>query len=102
MLVREHIDHENCTHAGHFAPGDPVCIDCASRLDCSWLYYNDEFSALENKAVTEVVDALEFAIDYVEALAYRIGHRPTGRCPCEVCVWLKKARALYRQFPASD
>lgn len=96
-LVRESIDHENCTHAGNFAPGDPVCADCASRLECRWLYHNDEFSALGEKPEAKLVEALEFALDYVEAFAHRAGHRPSKRCPCEVCAWLKGARELRRQ-----
>lgn len=96
-LVRGNIDQENCAHAGNFAPGDPVCEDCISRLECGWLYHNDEFSSLGEKPEAELVDALGFALDYVEAFSYRAGHRPGRHCPCELCTWLNGARALHRE-----
>ncbi len=98
MFVRSNIDLENCTHAGNFAPGDPVCADCASRLECSWLYHNDDFSGLKEKRMPHLVKALEFALGYVEASSYRAGHRPKKRCHCQVCVWLNKARGLHAEI----
>jgi hypothetical protein len=95
MLVRSDIDFENCTHAGNFAPGDPVCADCASRLECSWLYHNDDFSGLSQKGLPHLVKALQFALDYVDASSFRAGHRPKRNCSCELCAWLSSARELY-------
>lgn len=101
MYVRSNIDLENCTHAGNFAPGDPVCADCSSRLECSWLYHNDDFSGLKEKQTRHLVRALEFAMVYVEASSLRAGHRPRKRCPCAVCAWLKYARELHAEVSQS-
>ena len=101
MLVRSDIDFENCTHAGNFAPGDPICGDCASRLECSWLYHNDDFSGLREKRLPQLLKALEFALVFVEASSFRSGHRPKRRCPCEVCAWLYRARDLHEEIGRS-
>jgi len=93
-LVRSEIDFENCTHAGNFAPGDPICAACASRLECSWLYHNDDFSGLKQRRLPYLVKALEFALIYVEASTFRAGHRPMPRCRCDACMWLNSARNL--------
>lgn len=98
IYVRSNIDLENCTHAGNFAPGDPVCADCASRLECSWLYHSDDFSGLREKRTPHLISALEFALEYIEASSFRAGHRPRKGCRCEACVWLDKARKLHTEL----
>lgn len=102
QVVREGVDLDRCTHAGNFSPQDPVCAECASRLECSWLYHNDEFSALTSKTIVELAEALDFALMYIEAYSFRAGHRPKKHCPCEVCAWIKHARELRFQAEASD
>ena len=101
MLVRSDIDLERCSHAGNFAPGDPVCADCASRMECSWLYHNDDFSGLKQRRLAYLVQALEFALIYVEALSFRAAHRPKRSCPCDLCVWLNSARKLREEVGRS-
>lgn len=95
LLVRSRIDLGSCTHAGNFAPGDPVCANCADRLECGWLYQNDAFSGLSEKRMDDLVEALDFAVDFVDASSFRSGHPPATDCPCDVCEWLGKARRLY-------
>lgn len=101
-LVRSRIDLENCGHAGNFAPGDPVCANCADWLECKWLYQNDAFSGLGAKRMDDLVDALDFAVDFVDASSFRSGHPPTADCSCDVCVWLDKARRLYDRVSGTD
>ena len=95
--VRSNIEFENCTHAGNFAPGDAVCADCASRLECSWLYHNDDFSGLKEKAMPQLVKALEFALEYIEASSYRAGHRQRNAAVARCAYGLiKRARSTRR------
>ncbi len=102
LLVRARIDLENCSHAGNFAPGDPVCANCADRLECGWLYQNDAFSGLGEKHIDDLVEALDFAVDFVDASSFRSGHPPKTDCPCDVCVWLEKARQLYARVSETE
>lgn len=95
LFVHSRIDLASCSHAGNFAPGDPVCSNCADRLECSWLYQNDAYSGLSEKHMDDLVNALDFAVDFVDASSFRAGHPPTAECTCDVCLWLEKARRLY-------
>jgi hypothetical protein len=99
--VRARIDLEACIHAGNYAPGDPVCAHCADWVECSWLYKNDAFSGLSEKHMVDLIEALDFAVDFVDASSYRSGHPPKADCRCDVCVWLQGARRLYDQASAT-
>lgn len=97
LFVRARIDLDSCSHAGNYAPGDPVCANCEDWVECSWLYKNDGFSGLSEKHMDDLVEALDFAVDFIDASSFRSGHPPSPDCPCDVCVWLGKARRLYDQ-----
>ena len=59
QLIRGHVPLETCEHAGNFSPGDAGCHVCETRLECEWLYYNDESAALTEKPLDVVVEALD-------------------------------------------
>lgn len=101
LYVRSRIDLETCGHAGNYAPGDAVCASCADWVECSWLYKNDAFSGLSEKHMDDLVEALDFAVDFVDASSFRAGHAPSEDCSCDVCTWLDKARRLYDQVSDS-
>ena len=100
--VRARIDLERCKHAGNYAPGDPVCAHCADWIECSWLYKNDAYSGLSEKPMNDLVEALDFAVDFVDASSFRAGHPPQADCGCDLCVWLDRARRLYDQVSATE
>ena len=93
-LIRGNVPFETCGHAGHYARRDPECRVCESRLECEWLYHNDEFAALEQKSLESLLEALQSALLYVDACVYRAGHDPK-HCSCNACTWLTRAQAVY-------
>jgi hypothetical protein len=95
-LIRGEIAIENCEHAGFYSPGDHSCRVCETRMECEWLFANDEFAALSEKPMGVVLDALDFTVLYVEARVARARHLSEG-CSCELCGWLRGARALVAQ-----
>lgn len=94
QIVRGHVPLETCEHAGNFSPTDHGCRVCEARLECEWLYCNDESAALTEKPLNVVVDALGTAVLYVDACITRAGHNAHA-CHCEACDWLKRARRLH-------
>ena len=100
--VRARVNLEGCVHAGNYAPGDPVCANCEDWVECSWLYKNDAFSGLSEKRMHDLVEALDFAVDFVDASSYRAGHPAKADCGCDVCVWLERARRLYDRVSATE
>jgi len=94
-LVRSSIEVEHCPHAGFYDGEDRRCQACAGAPECRWLNDNDELVALERKSMSELADALGFAIDRVDIEVRRWGHAPR-RCPCRICTWLRDARARER------
>lgn len=93
QIIRGQIPLETCAHAGNFSSGDSGCLVCETRMECEWLYHSDESTALAQKPLDAVVDALSLAVLYVDACVTRAGH---GRgCHCEACDWLKQARRLH-------
>ena len=102
LFIRSRIDVDRCSHAGNFAPGDPVCAHCEDWVECSWLYKNDAFSGLSEKHMGDLIEALDFAVDFIDASSFRSGHPPAADCSCDVCVWLDKARQLYDRVSDTD
>jgi len=94
QVVRGHVPLETCGHAGNFSSSAPGCQICETRLECEWLYHNDESVALAEKPFDAVVEALGLAVLYVDACVTRAGHKARG-CRCEACDWLKGARDLH-------
>lgn len=93
-MIRGNVPFETCEHAGNFASRDPQCGVCESRLECEWLYHNDEFSGLTEKPLEALIEALQSAILYVDACVSRAGHKP-ATCHCNACGWLNQARDLH-------
>jgi hypothetical protein len=93
-IVQGHVPFETCAHAGNFAPHDEGCLVCEARVECEWLYHNDESVALTEKSLDVIVDALGSAILYVDACVTRAGHNPRT-CSCNACDWLGQAQRLH-------
>ena len=96
MLVRDQVDWHDCTHAGHYATQDEGCLSCDFEFECQWLNQNDEFVVLERKATQMLVDSLEFAEAYIDAIVTRHTH-DRRTCQCEACRWLRHTRRLLDQ-----
>ncbi len=94
QIIRGHVPIETCEHAGNFSSSDTRCLVCETRLECEWLYYNDESAALTEKPLDVVVDALDSAVLYVDACVTRAVHN-ARMCHCEACDWLRQARRLH-------
>lgn len=94
QLIYGHVPLETCEHAGNFSLSDAGCHVCETRLECEWLYYNDESAALTEKPLDAVVDALGSAVLYVDACVTRAGHNARV-CHCEARDWLKRAQRLH-------
>ena len=93
-LVRRNVDVHDCPHAGQFADADARCRLCEFSMECRWLQHNDEFVALSEKSLEEIVEALSFTLAYVDAETTRWGHLRQN-CRCEACTWLRSAQRLY-------
>lgn len=94
QIVRGNVPLETCEHAGNFSPRDPECKICETRLECEWLYHNDESVALVEKSLDALLEALGLAMLYVDACVTRAGH-DARVCPCRACGWLKQAQRLH-------
>jgi hypothetical protein len=93
LLVRGSMSLEDCEHNGNYAGGDSRCDDCEFALECRWLCNADEFAALERKPMEDVLDALDFAVDYVRAQTACAGH-DSLTCRCNSCEWLRASELL--------
>jgi len=91
-MVHGNIPVETCTHGGFYADGDLACMLCDHELECHWLANADEFSALEQRSLKELAEALEFAVDYVRAQVAHANH-DFVRCKCEACDWLRTGQS---------
>lgn len=95
QIIRGHVPLETCEHAGNFSSNDLGCLVCETRLECEWLYYNDESAALAEKPLAVVADALGSAVLYVDTCVTRAGHNARV-CHCQACDWLRRARRLQK------
>lgn len=93
-LVRGNVDLHDCPHAGQYVDTDAHCRLCEFAMECHWLCQNDEFVALGEKSVDQILKALSFALGYVDAETTKWGHRRQN-CRCEACAWLRSAQRLY-------
>ena len=92
-LMRDNIELQQCIHSGNYCQDDDYCVDCFYNLECAWLFSNDENVSLENKAVAELTEALEYCHSYVDARTTEWGH-DSSHCTCEACSWLRGAARL--------
>ncbi len=99
QLVHDGLELDKCPHNGFYSESDPRCGRCEQQIECEWLLRNDEFVALQQKPLADLVDALEFALMHVNAYAGTAGHEVRA-CHCEVCGWLRKAQRLYHRLNA--
>jgi hypothetical protein len=100
-LVRRNVELHDCPHAGQFADTDARCRLCEFTMECHWLCQNDEFVALGEKSIDKIVEALSFALGYVDAETTIWGHR-RQICRCEACIWLRSAQRLYDKVGGDD
>jgi hypothetical protein len=94
-LARGNLPLEECRHDGNFAPHDPRCRECLARLECEWLFHNDEFSSLQHQPLEALVEALKVASGYVESRAVLSRHNPQT-CKCSACAWTRNADRILR------
>jgi hypothetical protein len=89
-LLRDDIEFDDCPHSGNFAIEDAGCQECGAGVECAWLYSNEEYAALEDRSLEELIDSLDFARAYVEFRVDRWGHN-RRTCSCEACRWVRNA-----------
>lgn len=94
-LVLDEIDITECPHHSYYDETDPRCKYCELGEECRWLTNNEAFIALTKKPVEDLVQSLEFAVDYT---TFRFDHHNTRACICESCAWLREARHFLRQY----
>lgn len=92
-MIRGNVPLETCGHTGHYAHHDPECGVCEARIECEWLYHNDELSGLGEKPLADLLEALQSALLYIDACVARAGHTPS-KCRCRACTWLRRAESL--------
>jgi hypothetical protein len=97
FLVRGSIELHRCPHNANFAEADTTCHLCDFGPECQWLVHNDEFAALASKSLEELVDALEFALGYVDVQISHWGHN-RRHCHCDACTWLRRAKHLHSRL----
>lgn len=93
QVVRGEMELFECPHNGEFDSGDKECRECADGPECQWLYATDAVAALGSRPLSQLSDALEFAILSVAAKAIEQEHDPQ-KCVCPMCSWLAQAEAL--------
>ena len=79
QIIRGHVPLETYEHAENFSSSDTECLECETRLECEWLYCNDELAALTEKPLDVVADALASAVLYVDACLTRAGHNQCAK-----------------------
>lgn len=93
-VILGNVPLESCEHAGNFSPRDNGCLVCEARIECEWLFHNDESAALTEKSLDDIVDALGAGLLYVDACVTRAGHDARA-CRCDACDWLRRAQRLH-------
>lgn len=96
-LVRAEMDLFECPHNGEFDSRDHVCIECADGPECKWLYATDSVAALDSRPISQLSEALEFAILSVASSAVEKGHDPK-QCDCQMCTWIQQAEVLCNEL----
>ncbi|MBI5612738.1 MAG: hypothetical protein HY942_06710 [Gammaproteobacteria bacterium] len=96
-VVRESVLPEDCPHNRSFDCEDHRCLTCEFEVECLWLCRNDEFAALQLRPLTDLVDALEFSLGYVQRRIDEPRHN-IAKCGCATCAWSRQAEVLIEAF----
>jgi hypothetical protein len=99
-VVRDTIEVQQCYHAGQYCSTDSHCDGCYYGPECRWLCMNDECSALQAKSIEQLRGSLEFAVELLHIRPGEPGHN-RGRCRCDTCSWLRKAKRLLAELERS-
>jgi len=97
LFAVQSISPRDCPHNGRFDAGDPRCGCCDHGPECEWLESSEPFVDLASQPREDLVQALRFAVDYIDANNHRPGNR-IATCVCESCRWLQKADRLLREI----
>lgn len=95
LLAMDAMALEDCPHEGQFVTGSPRCRTCEFLYECTWLQSNEPFVALASRPTEELLDALRFAIDYVDSQNHRPGETKSF-CVCKKCSWINSAKLLLK------
>ena len=99
-LIQSQRDLAECPHCGTYVQTDPKCRSCPDGFECQWLHSHDEFVALEKKSDHELIQALEFAIQYVAGFLLDMRHCRAS-CHCDSCNWMGNAERLFNRARGS-
>ena len=94
-LMECDIDFTQCPYHGHYENFVAECETCIYGEGCKWLS-SYTIGAMKEASPTDLVDALESAVDYV---AGRQQDEHQANCACDNCKWLRKSRQFLRSFP---
>ena len=94
-LMECDIDFTQCPYHGRYENFVAECKTCIYGEGCKWLS-SYTISAIKEAPLTDLVDALESAVDYV---AGRQQAEHQSNCVCDNCKWLRKTRQFLRSFP---
>lgn len=68
-------------------------------MEYAWLYSNEEFAALGQKPIGEILAALDDAVEYMAAQVAYLEH-DNPQCACASCAWLRDTPRLLNQARA--
>lgn len=93
LKMENHLQLEECPHAGYYDHGDDRCIDCFQGDECLWVQQSEHASSCQKKNLQALLNQLQIAIDFID-LKLVAAHRSKRRCYCDNCSWLTRANAL--------
>ena len=93
MKMQNHLQLEECPHAGYFDHNDLRCVDCFQGEECLWVQHSDSSSSCQKKSLTALIKLLQTAIDFIDFKLVP-AHRSRRCCHCDNCSWLARANAL--------
>jgi len=100
FLLRDLMDLEECEHDGMFDAGSAECERCLQKTECRWLMSNDEFAALSEKPLKELLRAVEYALGYVDSHVAFWEHNARV-CACDSCRWVRTTQSLVEEARAA-
>ncbi len=95
LMALDSMELDGCPHEGQFEADSSRCKTCEYMYECTWLKSNEPFLALASSPVDELLNALRFAIDYVDSQNHRSGVARTF-CVCKNCSWINSAKLLLK------
>lgn len=96
QMVRGGMELFDCPHSGNYDNNDHVCKQCLDGLECQWLYATDSVAALETRPISDLSEALKFAVLSVAAEVANQNHDQQS-CSCPACNWLRSAESMLQQ-----